>query len=477
MNIKGDTMKRILTLIVTAVLLLPFVKIPDTGAISFPMQTTLKSRSAMLMNLDTKTMIHEKNPDEKLAPGPLVNIMTAVIVLENCANLSQEITLDPNVYTPIYTSTEENSDIPLGIDLDDNDVLSVRDLLYCMMLTSSVEASQTLAHFVGQGNIASFVEKMNAKAAELGMTNTHFTNAHGMFDSNQYTTARDMMTLTLYALDVPLFSEISTAVTYNPEVPNVTRHPNHSTWIWKHSNVMADPENEDCYYLGAKGIKTARLNAVGRNLVVQASRDGNNYLAVLMTAPIKDAEGDEKYFHIDDARELFNWAFSSFSYQIILGASTECGSRDVTLGDEQDFVLACPKEEVLMLWCNDVQTNSISQNIKWYQESFRAPISKGDVLGELTLEYSGEVLRTVELVANSDIARSKSKYNFEVAKRFIGSDWFKTAIKISVVLSVIYILICIYAFVLFRSKGKPVKPLYAVPKMGKKKRKKSDNNK
>lgn len=470
-------MKRILTLILTAVFLLPFIKIQDVGAISFPMKTTLKSRSAMLMNLDSGMIIHEKNPDEKLPPGPLVNIMTAVIVLESCADLGQEITMNPNVYTPIYTSVADNSDIPLGIDINDGDILSVRDLLYCMMLTSSVEASQTLADFVGEGNIASFVEKMNLKAAEIGMTNTHFTNAHGMFDSNQYTTAKDMMTLTKYALEVPLFSEIASTVTYNPEIPNVAHHPNHSTWLWNHSNVMADPENEDCYYMGAKGIKTARMNTAGRNLVVQASRDGNNYLAVLMIAPIKDADGEEKYFHIDDARELFNWAFSSFSYQIIIGESTECGSRDVTLGEEQDFVLACPKEEVLMLWCDDVQTNSISQNIKWYKESFQAPVSKGDVLGELTLEYSGEVLRKVELVANSDITRSKSKYNFEVAKRFIGSNWFKTAIKISVILSVIYILICIYALVLFKSKSKPVKPIYAVPKMDKKKKNRSDDSK
>ncbi len=463
-------MKRIISLIMAAVMILPIMKFSDVQAVSFPVPTQLKSRSAMLMNLDTGMIVHEKNPDEKLAPGPLVNIMTAIIVLENCDSLSKELTLDPDIYTPIYTSSADSSDIPLGIDLNDNDVLTVRDLLYCMMLTSSVEASQTLAHYVGNGNVSSFVEKMNAKADELGMTNTHFTNAHGMFEANQYTTSRDMLTLTRYALKVPLFSDIATAVSYNPEVPNITRHPNHSSWIWNHSNVMADPENDDCYYMGAKGIKTARLNSVGRNLIVQASRDGNNYLAVLMIAPIKDADGEERYFHIDDARELFNWAFSSFSYQVILGESTECGSRDVTLGDEQDFVLARPKNEILMLWCDDVQTNTISKKIKWYGESFAAPISEGDVLGELTLEYSGEVLGKVELVANRDVSRSKSKYNIAVAKKFFSSNWFSASIKIAVLFSVIYILVCIYAMVLFKSKGKPVKPIYAVPKMNKKKK-------
>ena len=87
------------------------------------------------------------------------------------------------------------------------------------------------------------------------------------------------------------------------------------------------------------------------------------------------------------------------------------------------------------------------------------------------MEYSGEKLGTVELVAVSNVNRSKSKYNIEAAKRFRKSVWFKNALKISIILCLIYILVCIYAWVVFKSKAKPMKPIYAVPKMDKKKKK------
>ena len=93
------------------------------------------------------------------------------------------------------------------------------------------------------------------------------------------------------------------------------------------------------------------------------------------------------------------------------------------------------------------------------------------------MEYSGEELGTVELVAVSDVERSKSKYNLEAAKRFYKSDWFKNALKISIVLCIIYIVICIYSWVVFKSKAKPLKPIYAVPKMSKKKKKKPTQKK
>lgn len=473
-------MKKILSIISAALLILPFVCIPrnNTQAVNFPLKTTLHSESAMLINLDADTVIHEKNADTKQMPGPLVNIMTAVLVLEECSNLSEELTVDPAVYSSIYDVLRDNNrtdDLP-PCDLVDGDVLSVEDLLYCMMLTSSIEAADTLAFHFGGNNVQSFVDKMNAKANELGMTSTNFTNPDGMFDTNQYTTARDMAVLTKYALDVPKFENIAVTYTYTPIVPNPEHHEHIDEWIWKHTNFMMDPNNDSYYYMGAKGIKTGNLVDAGRNLVTLASRDGNNYLAVLMKAPFNDAEGELKYYHLDDAKTLFDWAFNHFSYQIILADTAEVGELPVTLAEGNDYVLARPKEEFSLLWHDEIDISLIKKDkITWYSNSLRAPVTKGDILGKVTLEYSGEELGTIELVAVSDVERSKSKYNLEAAKRFPKSQWFKNAIKISVILCLIYIIICIYAWAVYKSKGRPVKPIYAVPKMDKKK-KKSENN-
>ena len=156
-------MKRLLSVIAAVVMLLPFVYIPEAKAVNFPLKTPIQSESAMLINLDADIVIHEKNADVKQMPGPLVNIMTAVIVLEECKDLNQELTLEPEIYQNVYESLnahDYSEDLP-SCDIKDGDVLTVTDLLYCMMLTSSVEAAETLAYHVGGKNTAAFVEKMN----------------------------------------------------------------------------------------------------------------------------------------------------------------------------------------------------------------------------------------------------------------------------------------------------------------------------
>ena len=481
-------MKRIISLLASLFVLLPFVSIPKASAVNFQYNGDLYSESAVLISLDTQEIISERNADLAQCPGPLVNIMTAVVVLENCKDLNKEVTLDPEIYTHVYEELDDPEDLP-QVELSDNDVLSVSDLLYCMMLTSSIEASETLADHVGRLLIAEgatgaptqvFVEKMNEKAAQIGMTSTKFTNAHGMYDEGQYTTARDMAKLTQYALEVPLFRLFATTYSYNPVVPNVTRHPNHDTWIWTHSNIMMDENDLEYHYLGAKGIKTAKLEKAGRNIITIAGKNGYNYLVVLMKAPFKEETGETHFCHIDDAKALLNWAFDHFSKKELLAVTTEMGERPVKLADSsgKSYVIARPKEPVEMLWCDEVDISLINMDKKiWNKDTFQAPIEAGDVLGEVTLVYSGEELATVELVAVSDVERSNFKYNVEVAKQFHKSEWFSTAIKISIVLCVIYVLICIYAFVLFKSSKKPLKPIYAVPKVDKKKKKKSQTNK
>ena len=471
-------MKKFLSVLAAVVTVLPLICVQKASAVSFPLKTTIQSESAIMINLDADTVIHEKNADSKQLPGPLVNIMTAVVCLENCQDLTEEITIDESVYSYLY-DTEYIDDLRFA-DIYDSDVLTVSDLLYAMMLTSSIEAAETIAYHVSDGNTSEFVDMMNEKAAEIGLESTHFTNATGMYDPDQYTTARDMATLTQYALNVPLFETISTTFTYNPTVPNIDSHPNHDTWIWTHSNTMMDPES-DYYYAGAKGIKTGNLELAGRNIVAMASRDGNNYLAVLMKSPINDADGNTTFYHLEDATALFDWAFTHFSYQVILADTAEVGELQVTLADGNDYVLARPKEDFTLLWYDEVDTSVIDKSrITWYKNTLEAPVEKGEPLGELSIVYSGEVLGTVEVVAVSGVKRSESKYNLYVAKLFPKSRWFNKALLISCLLCAIYIIVCIYSYVVFKSKAKPLKPIYAVPKVDKKKKSKkkrsSSNN-
>ncbi len=466
-------MKKILSLLAALVMTIPAVSVPKAEAVNFTLKTTLQSESVVLVNLDTDTVVNEKNANAKQFPGPLVNIMTAVVCLENCDDLGKEITIDESVYVDLF-DTEYPDDIRT-CDILDGDVLTVSDLLYAMMLTSSCEASQTLASVTADGDITKFVGMMNDKAAELGLEDTHFTNPTGLFDENQYTTAHDMAVLTEYALTVPLFEKIATTYEYRPTVPNVESHPASDNWMWTHSNEMMD-QSSTHYFNGAKGIKTANLEMGGRSIVALASRDGNNYLAVLLKSPINDPDGDPRYYHLEDADTLFTWAFNHLAYQVILPNTAEVGELPVSLADGNDYVLARPKEDFSMLWYDEIDTALINKsNIKWYKDSLQAPVAKDEPLGEVTLEYNGEILGTVELVAVSNVERSVSKYNMYAAKKFKDSKWFKTALLISILLCTIYILICVYSYMIYKNKKKNPKAVYAVPKMQKKKKPEQKN--
>ena len=352
-------MKKILSALAAFVMTVPLLCVPDTNAINFTLKTTLKSESVILINRDTNTIVNEKNADLQQMPGPLVNIMTAVVALENCDNINQEIIMNEEVYTDILYDTEYPDDVRTA-EIYNGDVLTVTDLLYAMMLTSSMEASQTLAYYIGGSNVDNFVNLMNQKAAEIGLENTNFTNPTGLYDKNQYTTARDMAVLTEYALTVPLFEQIATTYSYKPSVPNDANHEDFNSWIWTHSNEMMNPESSD-YYNAAKGIKTANLEMAGRNIVALASKDGNNYLAVLMKSPISDEDGNLTYSHIDDARTLFEWAFTHISYQVLLADTAEVGEIPVELADGNDYVLARPKEEFSLLWYDEIDTAVINK--------------------------------------------------------------------------------------------------------------------
>ena len=140
-------MKRLLSLLAAAVMVLPFVCSTKAKAVNFPLEEPIQSESAVLINLDSNMVIHEKNADVKQMPGPLVNIMTAVVCLENCEDLDEKVTIDESIYEYLY-NYEYPDDLRFA-EIEDGDVLTMTDLLYAMMLTSSVEACETIAYKIG----------------------------------------------------------------------------------------------------------------------------------------------------------------------------------------------------------------------------------------------------------------------------------------------------------------------------------------
>ncbi len=451
-------MKRILSLCMSLLMLCCFCTDLRGSALNFTPNFELSSDAALLLNLDTDTVLYQKNADKQYMPGSLAQIMTAIVVLENCQDLSMNITADSALYTQ-FTTTEYPDDVRYA-DIKDGDVLSVEELLYAMLLTSSAEASILLANHFGNGSVTAFVAMMNEKAAELGCTQTNFSNPTGIYSAAQRTTVNDLAIMTKYALSLGRFESIATAESFSPYTPNKDNHP--TSWTWEHSNTMMQATSP--YYVdGVKGIKTANLSAQGRSIICEASQDGNTYLVILLAAPFEDEDGDLQYYHQDDASSLLNWGFDHFAYQTILSENTELGQIKVANGEGSDYVLVKPKESFMTLWYDTADMASIVQEVELY-ENVSAPVNEGEKLGEVTLKFAGEEIATIDLVATSEVKLSTFKYYMGLVQHFPKTDWLMKAVIISLLLCAIYIALCVYAHICYKQRLKPVSPVHLKPK-------------
>ena len=449
-------MKKILSFCMSVLVFCCFCTNLRGQALNFTPNFEIRSQAALLMNLDTDTVLYQKNADIQYMPGSLVQIMTAVVVLENCPNLRTNITADASLYTQ-FSTTEYPDDLRLA-DIKDGNVLSVEELLYAMLLTSSAEASILLANHFGNGSVPNFVQMMNEKAKALGCTNTNFTNPTGIYSASQKTTASDLAKITKYALSLGRFEDIATAPTFSTYTPNDSPS---TGWTWAHSNTMIEATSR--YYVkGVRGLKTANMTTQGRSIVCEASRDGNSYLMILLAAPFEDSDGDLQFYHQADAANLLNWAFEHFSYQTILSESTELGQLKVENGDGSDYVLVKPKTSFMTLWYDSADMASIVQEVT-LADSVSAPVNAGDKLGEVVLKFAGEEIAVIDLVATSSVKLSPFKYYMTLIQHFPKTGWMTRAIIISILLCAIYIALCIYAHVCHQQRLKPVQPVHLKP--------------
>ena len=429
----------VLAAVMSAAVVLGTVLPVRAKALLFTPNATVQSDAAVLMNLDIGQIVYEKNADMRKMSGALVQIMTAVIVLENCPDIaSEKITAKEDMYQ-VFEEDEYPEDLRYA-HIEAGDQLTAEDLLYAMLLTSSVEAAYMLTDHFGKGDQDAFAEMMNSKAEELGMSNTRFTNGTGLYNARQLTTARDMMTLLNYAMSLPKFDTIACTNEYTP--PTAESAGKAEDWTWKHSNLMVD-ESSDNFCKGVRGIKTANSQEGHRCIACKGSRDGNNYLVVCLDAPLKDMDGNNRFYHLEDAKNILEWAFRDLSFQDILSPNKQLGQIHVNNAEGNDVVILVPAQGYSCIWSNTTDKKSVQEIAEWPSE-VDAPVRAGDKLGKVTLKLAGETLAEIDVVAEGSVDRSFWRYNLSEIPGFFRSKYLRRTVVLAIVLSVIYIVACVY---------------------------------
>lgn len=399
--------------------------------------------AALLMDAANSEVLYEKNADQKMYPASLTKVMTALLVLEevDAGRLSlDQIVTASTTFSSGLTANGSTQDIRAG------EQMSLRDLLYCLLVASANEASNILAETV-DGSVSVFVERMNRRAQELGCKDTHFVNPHGLHDDNHYTTAHDIYLIARAAMENDTFRTIVSTRSY--EIPATNMH---KARLFYSTNALLVTwyYRESYLYDKAIGIKTGTTDEGGYCLL-SAARDGEDYLiSVVLNAPLLEKEGggsDRRQF--TESRSLFQWGFSNFQRREIVDTATPLAQVSVTLS-QTDHVLVRPAHQLERTLPRDLKLEDIKQEITLNAETVQAPVTAGQSLGKLTLTYQGQELGQVDLVAVSAAERSELLYRLDQIQSFFQY----TGVKLVAVVLILVLVILILRKIVLRPRSR-----------------------
>jgi D-alanyl-D-alanine carboxypeptidase (penicillin-binding protein 5/6) len=330
------------------------------GTLSQDLPVTAKS--ALLADAETGEILWQRNPDLRCYPASLTKIMTAVLVLER-GNLDDWVTVPKEA-----AFTGESS-----MALKEGERVQLKDLLNAILVRSANDACVAAAIHLA-GSVEKFVEWMNEKAKELGMTNTHFVNPHGLHHPQHFTTARDLLTLTRYALQNPTFRSIVSQreIIISPTNKSALRR-------YRNRNKLLE------LYPGCDGVKTGYTIPAGKCLVASATRNGWQLIAIVL--------GSQDHFA--DCATLFDHGFNNFVRLILAEKGEKVALLHIPDG-KPEWLWATATDSVKVI-VPKAKVGRIKSRL--VQGNLRFPIHAGEIVGELIWDIPGASIHKVKLAA------------------------------------------------------------------------------
>ena len=362
-------MKRVFTMVLVMIAL-AVLPLPVSAA-----GLQVAGKSSVLMDLETGTVLQEHNAHEALAPASVTKIMTMLLIME--AVDSGKITMTDMVTASETAAAKGGSQIYLKA----GETMTVSDMLKSIAVSSANDCACAMAEHLS-GSEAAFVEQMNAKAAQLGMANTHFVNCTGLDDDPNAAQHRTS------AYDIALMSR--ELMKHHPDIKQYT-----TIWmdtIRDGTFGLSNTNKLVRFYPGATGLKTGFTSQAGFCLSATACRDGMELIAVVM-----GCENSQKRFAA--CKSMLDYGFAN--YALVSPEMTE-GTVPVKLG-VSDTVKAVPAENVQLL-VDKAQANQVLVKTE-LEEQVAAPVSKGQRLGMLTVQVGDQVIKQVPMVAETGVER------------------------------------------------------------------------
>ena len=333
-------------------------------------------KSAILMDMATGSVLYEQNPHEKLPPASVTKVMTMLLVME--AIDSGKISWDDTVTVSESAAAKGGSQIYLKV----GETMSVSDMLKSVAVSSANDCACALAEHIA-GSESAFVEKMNIRAGQLGMKDTHFVNCTGLDDDEN---AKEHLTS---AYDIAIMSR--ELMLNHPDIQKFTT-------IWMDTVRggafgLSNTNKLVRFYPGATGLKTGFTSSAGYCLSATAQRDGLGLIAVILGSKTSQ----ERFA---GCKAMLDYGFANFA--LVKPELPAENSIPVKLGT-QKYVTAVPGEDVKLL-IDKGQKDQVNIQVA-LEETLTAPISKGQKVGTLTVRVGDQVLRQVPMVAQDAVPR------------------------------------------------------------------------
>lgn len=330
------------------------------------------AKSVILVERETGTVLYQQAEHEKLEPASVTKVMTMLLVAE--AVDSGQISLDDQVTCSAYAASMGGSQVYL----EEGEQMSVHDMLKAVAVASGNDAAVALAEYVA-GSEQAFVDKMNQRAAELGMKDTHFCNCNGLPAEGHVTSAYDIALMSCQLLKHDLIREYT------------------GTWmdtIRDGEFQLANTNKLIYYYEGATGLKTGSTANAGFCISASAIRDDMELVAVVLGS----TTSKERF---DSAKALLNYGFGAYALADVTPKEA-LPDLEVKMGEADTVKIGLA--EVGKLLVKKDQLGSVTTEVE-LADSIQAPVAQGTEVGQLVVSVDGKEVRRIPLVAQEDVPR------------------------------------------------------------------------
>lgn len=392
------------------------------------------SRGVYLENTDTGKVIFEQNAGEKMEAGYLAKLMTALMTVEYMEENGLDLD-DEKVALKLYIQNLVYGSANLGGILQGEEV-SVRGLLYAMLLQSANEAAMMLGDYIGDGSVGHFADLMNRRAAELGCTGTAFADPAGFHDDdpaeNNWTTPRDMGIIFRRVMENDTLRQILQSRSY--DIGPTNKHG--SLNQFNYTNAMMST-GSDYYYEPVDGGFISAVSGQNAGIAVMASTGGYGYLLVLLDTPKGADLAATRGTLYTEARDLLRWAFESFAVRTVMEKGEIMEEVPVKFSASTDHMPLATAETFMALMPNGLDLTSIQHRYE-LPEALAAPVQKGLEVGRLHLILADEEIGCVPLMTTDYVEASRPLVWLGWLGAIVHTFWFKFGVLFVVTFLVLY---------------------------------------